>query len=244
MFDVHSPFIYTVYSQVLNDRTGYHEYMIMNSLWALLLRDARFTTRTDLGARSTGIPWQKNILPVRIIAKQCSVSPSYGRMLFRLSHHFHPALTLELGTSLGISTAYLAMGNPAGKVITVEGCPEIAMEAERNFKRLGISNIDQRMGDFDNLLPGILGETGPFDLIFIDGNHKKEATLDYFRQCLQHITLNSVMIFDDIHWSEGMQQAWFEIKKDPKVKVTVDLFQMGLVFFRDELSKEDFILRF
>ena len=81
-------------------------------------------------------------------------------------------------------------------------------------------------------------------MIFIDGNHKKDATLNYFQQCLQQMSSNSVLVFDDIHWSDGMEKAWIEIKQHPRVKVTIDLFQMGLVFFREELSKEDFILRF
>jgi Predicted O-methyltransferase len=243
-FDLHSPFMYRIYSQVLKDKLDYPEYKVMNNLWALLLRDQRYTTRTDLGANAPDFPWQKEILPVRTIAKRFSVSPDFGRLLFRLSRYFHPKIILELGTSLGISTAYMALGNPEGKIITVEGCPEISKEAQKNFETLSIRNIDQRTGNFDQLLPGILSEIKHFDMIFIDGNHKKDATMNYFHQCLQHIENNSVLIFDDIHWSEGMEEAWLDIKHHPRVKVTIDLFQMGLVFFRDELSKEDFILRF
>lgn len=216
----------------------------MNTFWSALLRDQRYTTRTDLGAKAPDFPWQKEILPVKTIARRFSVSPDFGRLLFRLSRHFQPDLTLELGTSLGISTAYMALGNPQGTIITIEGCPEIAKDAHQNFEKLGIRNIDQRTGNFDKVLPDILGEVASLDMIFIDGNHKKDATLDYFRQCLQHINSNSVLIFDDIHWSDGMQAAWFEIKHHPRVRITIDLFQMGLVFFREGLSKEDFILLF
>ena len=236
--------MYRIYSQVLKDKLDYPEYKVMNNLWALLLRDQRYTTRTDLGANAPDFPWQKEILPVRTIAKRFSVSPDFGRLLFRLSRYFQPKITLELGTSLGISTAYMALGNPEGTIITVEGCPEIAKEAEKNFERLGIRNIDQRIGNFDQLLPDILSEVKWLDMIFIDGNHKKDAALNYFQQCLQQMSSSSVLVFDDIHWSEGMQEAWFEIKHHPRVKITIDLFQMGLVFFRDELNKEDFILRF
>jgi len=210
----------------------------------MLMRDQGYMRRTDLGANPRDFPWQKTILPVRTIAKRFSVSPDYGRLLFRLSRYFHPRLTLELGTSLGISTSYLALGNPEGRIITVEGCPEISNEAQQNFETLGIRNIDQRTGNFDQLLPGILSEFNHFDMIFIDGNHRKDATMNYFHQCLQHIDTGSVLIFDDIHWSGGMEESWLEIKHHPRVKVTIDLFQMGLVFFREELSKEDFILRF
>lgn len=243
-FDLHSPFIYNIYSQVLKDKTDYPEYKLMNEFWSVLLRDHRYTIRTDLGAKAPDFPWQKEILPVKKIAKRFSVSPDFGRLLFRLSRYFKPGITLELGTSLGISTAYLALGNPEGTIITVEGCPEIATDAEKNFERLGIRNIDQRTGPFDKLLPDILSQVESLDMIFIDGNHKKDATLNYFQQCLQHLNDNSVLVFDDIHWSDGMEEAWLEIRHHPKVKITIDLFQMGLVFFRDGLSKEDFILHF
>jgi predicted O-methyltransferase YrrM len=243
-FDLHSPFIYKIYSQILKDKTVYPEYRVMKKLWSSLLQDQRYTRRTDFGAKAPDFPWQKKILHVKTIAKRFSVSPGNGRLLFRLSRHFRPKIILELGTSLGISAAYMALGNPEGKVITVEGCPEVFLEAEMNFERLGIRNIDQRTGNFDQVLPEILNELKHLDMIFIDGNHKKDATLNYFQQCLQHIDSNSVLIFDDIHWSEGMEEAWLEIKHHPRVKITIDLFQMGLVFFRDELSKEDFILRF
>jgi len=243
-FDLHSPFMYKIYTQVLKDKTYYPEYKVMDSLWLVMLRDQRYTTRTDLGAKAPDFPWQKEILPVKTIAKRFSVSPDFGRLLFRLSRYFRPKITIELGTSLGISAAYMALGNLEGTIITVEGCPEIAKDAEKNFELLGIRNIDQRTGNFDQLLPDILGEVKSLDMIFIDGNHKKDATLNYFQQCLQRINSSSVLVFDDIHWSEGMEKAWLEIKRHPRVKITIDLFQMGLVFFRDELSKEDFILRF
>jgi predicted O-methyltransferase YrrM len=243
-FDLHSPFLYKVYSQILKDKTEYPEYRLMNNLWRSLLADQRYARRTEFGAKAPDFPWQKKILHVKTIAKRFSVSPDYGRLLFRLSRYFQPKIILELGTSLGISTAYMALGNTRGKVITVEGSHEIAQEAALNFERLGIMNIDQRIGDFDQLLPGIFQRVKTLDMVFIDGNHRKDATLDYFRQCLQHIDSSSVLIFDDIHWSKGMEEAWREIRYHPGVRVTIDLFQMGLVFFREELSKEDFILRF
>jgi|ERR1035438_9702893 predicted O-methyltransferase YrrM len=243
-FDLHSPFVYKIYSQILKDKTIYPEYQVLDSLWIKLLSDQSFTTRTDFGANAPVVHSKKNLLPVKTIAKRFSVSSHYGRLLFRLSKYFRPHMTLELGTSLGISTAYMSLGNPEGRVITIEGCDEIAKGAGKNFEWLGLTNIDQRIGNFDHVLPGVLNETSTLDLIFIDGNHKKEATLDYFQQCLQHTGNNSVLVFDDIHWSEGMKEAWNEIKLHSRVKVTIDLFRMGLVFFRDELSKEDFILRF
>ncbi len=243
-FDLHSPFIYQIYSKILQDKTDFAGYHSINDLWARLIRDHRFLSRIDLGAKGADVRWQKKILSVSTISVRYSVSPKFGRLLFRLAGYFKPGTTLELGTSLGISTAYLAIGNPQGKVITIEGSPEIASEANKNFETLRLANIDLRIGNFDQLLSGILEELRIVDLVFVDGNHKKEATLNYFTQLLNHVHNQSVIVFDDIHWSQGMEEAWSLIKLNPKVKVSVDLFRMGIVFFREELSKEDYVIRF
>ncbi len=82
-----------------------------------------------------------------------------------------------------------------------------------------------------------------YSLLFIDGNHQKEATLAYFEKLLPTVHNDSVMIFDDIHWSKGMEEAWEIIKQHSEVRVTIDTFQWGLVFFRREQEKEHFVIR-
>jgi predicted O-methyltransferase YrrM len=149
-----------------------------------------------------------------------------------------------LGTSLGISTIYLAMGLPQGHITTIEGCPRTAELAANNFNILGLTNIDLITGSFEKKLPDLLEHLAKIDLVFIDGNHRKEPVLHYFYQCLQHIHDDSVIIFDDIHWSKEMEEAWKVIREHPSVTITIDLFRMGLVFFKEGLSKEDFILHF
>jgi predicted O-methyltransferase YrrM len=232
-----------VYSKILRDRIVYPQYKIVKELREKLLDDHRYVEKRNLGASAHDISIQKSLLPVRIITKKYAVAPRYGELLFRISRFFTPEMTLELGTSLGISAAYLSLGNPEGRVITIEGCEETAALARENFDKLGLTNVRLVMGNFDEALPAILSEVDRLDMIFIDGNHRKDPTLDYFHRCLPHIHGKSVMILDDIHWSKGMEETWDEVRNHPLVKVTVDLFYMGLVFFRDELSKENFILR-
>jgi predicted O-methyltransferase YrrM len=180
------------------------------------------------------------------IAERSLKSEKYGQLLFRLVNHFKPNTILELGTSLGISTAYLASANPNSKVITIEGCPNIASEAKKNFEILGLKNIESVIGNFDSVLPAALCQlpTADCKLVFFDGNHKKEPTLRYFNQCLELADNTSVFIFDDIHWSNEMEEAWEEIKSHPQVTVTIYLFFLGLVFFRKEQVKQNFIVRF
>ena len=134
------------------------------------------------------------------------------------------------------------MATPKSKITTLEGCRNTASVAKENFKKFDLQNIKMEIGNFDNTLPGVL-KNNTYDLIFFDGNHQKEATLKYFSQCLEHIHNDSVFIFDDIYWSKGMQEAWQIIKTHPKVTITIDTFQWGLIFFRKEQEKQHFSIR-
>ena len=178
------------------------------------------------------------------ITKYASKSPKYGQLLFRLAAHFKSAEILELGTSMGISSLYLAAGNKTSNLTTMEGSTALAARAKENFKSLHSKNIRLIEGNFDNTLPDFLQSAGQLDLVFFDGNHRKEPTLNYFRQCLAKKHSGSLFIFDDIHWSDGMTEAWEEIKANPEVSITIDLHQMGLVFFREGKEKQHFVIRF
>ena len=185
-----------------------------------------------------------NTRKIKDIAKNTLKSPKYGQLLFRLVNRFKPATILELGTSLGISTLYLAASSKKIKVTTVEGCPNTAKVAQINFDKIGFKNIELINDTFDHFLPKHLPKINVLDFVFFDGNHQKEATINYFNLCVEKTHNNTVFIFDDIHWSEGMTAAWEEIKKHPKVTSTIDIYFMGIVFFNSELSKENFVLKF
>jgi predicted O-methyltransferase YrrM len=243
-FDLHSPFAYAIWSKVLTDRQHYPGYDPVETLRARLLKDCREITTSCFGAKATEAGLKGKTVAVKDIVRNSAVSQKYGRLLFRLSKHFHPATILEIGTSAGISASYLASGNAGSRVITLEGCPETLKIAEENFRKLNLSNILAVQGEFDSMLQKTLEKTGTVDLAFIDGNHREGATLDYFRRLLPYLGPDAVLVFDDIHWSAGMRSAWRQIKADASVKVTFDLYRFGLVFFRDGLSKEDFTIRF
>ena len=144
-----------------------------------------------------------------------------------------------------MGTAYLAKAREKSKVITIEGCPAVQQQAIANFDSIGIKNIEPYLGNFDDILPLILEAHPSFDLIFVDGNHRKIPTLNYFNMLKKYVHQNSLIVFDDIHWSKEMEEAWDEIKKDPQVKVSFDLFQFGLVFFMSEVKeRQSFVLRY
>jgi predicted O-methyltransferase YrrM len=139
---------------------------------------------------------------------------------------------------------YLAAANSKTKVTTIEGCPNVTKVAKVNFDKIGLKNIELVNAQFDVFLPEYLKRTTQLDFVFFDGNHTKEATLNYFNWCLPKAGKNTIFVFDDIYWSKGMNEAWDEIKRHPKITLTVDLFSLGIVFFNTDLSKEDFVLRY
>jgi predicted O-methyltransferase YrrM len=181
---------------------------------------------------------------VKDIVRHSSVSKKYGEFLFRLVRHYKPASLLELGTSLGISTIYLGLAAPESRIITIEGCIDSANLARENFEKAGLKNITVITGTFEEKLETSLGEMPSPDLIYLDGNHRKEPTLAYFEHCLPHVHANTVFVLDDIHWSAGMEAAWNIIRNHPRVTACIDIYHMGIVFFREGLSRETFTLRY
>ncbi len=239
---VHSPFVFDLLNQVFYNKTNYYCYSEIEKVRTALLTNQTSINHIDLGAGSH--IHKKQSIKISQIAKTAAKPVKYARLLFRLVNYFQSDYILEFGTSLGISGAYLASGNLKATLITMEGSPEIAIVAEQNFKALQLTTVKQQIGNFDDLLPGIIERAPKLDFVFFDGNHRKEATLNYFDQCLKKSHAHSVFVFDDIYWSKGMEEAWEEIKHHPQVTVTIDIFQMGIVFFRTEQAKQHFVVKY
>ena len=239
---VHSPFTFRLVDKVIYDFHAKPNYTKIEALRAELLRDERTINITDLGAGSQVNNNKKK--KVKTLAKNALKPPKLAQLIHRLAADAKPDNILELGTCLGLTTAYLASASPEAQVVSIEGCPETAAIAEENLSSLGIKNSGILVGNFDKLLPEVISLFPQLDFVFIDGNHRKDATLNYFRLCLPKLSENSIMIFDDIYWSSGMKEAWNEIKAHSDVTVTIDLFWIGLVFVRKGQAKENFRIRY
>ena len=188
---------------------------------------------------------KSNTRVIKNIAASSLKSKKFAQLLYRIIQYYKPATILELGTSLGITSSYLAKGNEQGHVFTCEGSSTIAAIAQKNFDQLHIKNIHLTQGDFAKTLQPLLNETGKVYLAFIDGNHRKDPTLEYFTKLLNHSTPYTILIFDDIHWSEEMEAAWHAIQQNTAVTLTIDLFFIGLVFINADLKeKQHFTIRF
>lgn len=230
-YHVHSPFLYDFTEKVLEDNRYYYVFEDVEDLREALKGDDTKIEVTDFGAGSQ-INNQKE-RSLSSIIKHSAISDTFGKVLFRLVNFYKPKTLLELGTSLGVSSIYQAAGSLDATLITLEGCMETAEEAVSNFEMLEVENIQIVVGKFEDSLPEVLSDIKKLDYVFFDGNHRKAPTLQYFNQCLENAHEDSIFVFDDIHWSEEMESAWEEIKKHPKVLITIDLFFLGIVFFKN-----------
>jgi predicted O-methyltransferase YrrM len=240
---MHSPFVFEFIERVLNNKNHYQPPQAIEFLRRELLRDKTVLEIQDLGAGSRISASKKR--RVQEVAATAVKPCKFGHFFYRLVKHYQPNVVLELGTSLGVTTAYLAAANPTARVITIEGSGAIYQKAQKNFRQLGLQNIQGLQGNFDTVLPSVLEGVDRVDLAYIDGNHRYAPTMDYFHQLLPKTHNHSTLIFDDIHWSAEMEEAWNAIKNHPDVYCTVDLFFLGLVFFRKEFKeKQHFSIRF
>lgn len=236
---IHSPFVYDLITKCFYDKSDHPEYSILKKYRNKLLRSNETINVTDFGAGSR--VFRSNTRKVSAIAKNAGISNKRQRLLYRLVRYFRPECILELGTSLGLGTSALALGNPSAHVITVEGCFNTSARAQEMFKEFELNNIRLYNETFDEFFAKDTTET--FDLVYIDGNHSKEKTLQYFEMLLEKTHNDSVIVLDDIYWSRSMMEAWEQIMEHPDVTVSIDTYQWGILFFRKEQEKQHFCIR-
>lgn len=239
---VHSPFVFDLVTKCFYDTTKYPEYEVLKSYRKSLLENKNTIEVTDFGAGSR--VFKSNTREISKIAQTAGITPKNAELLFRIVRYFQPKSILEIGTSLGLATSALSLGNKNSDIITLEGCPNTQKQAQIQLQgqNSNFQNVEFVNTEFSSYFKVIHPSPITHHLIYFDGNHSKKATLDYFEALLPTISNDSVWIFDDIHWSADMEEAWEIIKNHPKVSVTIDTFQWGIVFFRAEQQKEHFII--
>ena len=237
---VHSPFVFNLVTKCFYKKTNQEKTVVYTKVKKSLLNKKNRINVTDIGAGSK--IFKSNSRQINRITKVAGISNKRALLLIRLTEYFKPQSILEFGTSVGLSSSAMSIGNPNAIINTLEGCPNTAKVASELFNEFSFKNIKVTIGEFENSLSSITPNK-KLDLVFFDGNHQEKPTLEYFEYCLEFIHNDSVFIFDDIYWSKEMQSAWKKIKEHPKVKVTIDTFKWGIVFFREEQEKEHFTIR-
>ena len=236
---VQSPFVYDLVTNCFYDRKNYHDYQRLLTYKKTLLKNSNTIAVTDLGAGSQSM--KSNTRVIANIAKNAGSTNFRTKLLYRTIRYFKPRNILELGTSMGLASQAMSLGYPQTKITTIEGCPNVSAFTKAQFKAQNLVNIELLTGDFSKVIPNLSEES--FDVVFLDGNHSKEATIKYFEMLLPKAHNDSVFIFDDIYWSKGMTEAWQAVINHPKVTVSIDTFFWGFVFFRKEQAKEHFSIR-
>ena len=239
---LHSPFVFELYTKIIQAKIKFPVFSRIEKLRKKLLENRSIIEITDFGAGSR--IYKTNHREIRQIAKNAEKNPKFGKLLFRLIQHFKPSTIFDLGTSLGITTIYESKAYESSKIYTFEGCPATAKLARDNFEELDCKNIEIVVGNIDETLAQKLAQVKQLDFVFFDANHRYKPTVKYFEMCLKKATEETVFVFDDIHWSAEMHEAWQVIKNHPTVMISIDLFYVGLIFFRKNQPKQNFILRF
>lgn len=240
---MHSPYVFNLIQEVLLDKRNFYQFESIEKLRQKLLQDETEIEVVDFGAGSKNLTTKKR--KISAIAKSSLKPKKYSQLLFKLVDYYQPKTIVELGTSLGITTSYLASANLNSEVYTFEGAPEIAKIAQHNFNELQLKNINLSIGNFDETLSSSLSKIEQIDFVFIDGNHRYEPTINYFNQLLVKSNEQSIFILDDIHWSKEMEQAWNFVKEHAQVSATIDLFFIGIVIFNKDFKiKQHFKVKY
>ncbi len=238
--DFNSPFVIEVVNRVIFEKYPYYHFSVINDIRNDLLQSKQALNVTDLGEGSK--KFKNNKRTVRQLVRFNASSQKQGEIISRLVAVFKPQNIIELGTSLGIGTLYLALPNSASKVYTIEGCPKIAALARQNFLIAQANNITSKVGVFEKELPKVIDEIDHVDFVYFDGHHNYQATINYFNVCLAKASKNAIFIFDDIYWSRGMAKAWSQIKQHPSVSISFDMFRFGITFVNVEVEKQSYVM--
>lgn len=239
---LHSPFVFNLYNEIININKKYYVFSLIEKLRLSFMNNYQKIDVTDFGAGS-----HLNSSPQKTLSSLAKISSTprkEAQLLFKLINHFDCKNIIELGTCLGFTTLYLQKANTKSNIFTFEGCPNVAKIAQENFNALEAKNINIIVGNINNTLPEKLKTITTIDFLFLDANHRYQATLDYFELCLPKLHKNSIVVLDDIHWSADMEKAWQEIIKRKEITISIDLFGLGLLFFHQNQEKENFILKF
>ncbi|MCY7328131.1 MAG: class I SAM-dependent methyltransferase [Saprospiraceae bacterium] len=231
-YQLHSPVVFDLAQALVQDQRWYYAFSDIEAIRQQMLKSAVVLHFTDFGAGQAS-----GSVPLRRVARRSASSGQQGQRLFRLANWVQPKSLLELGTSVGVGTMYLASGAKNGRFITLEGAADCAAVAKSNLELLGLTHVEVRSGEFGTTLASALADLAPVDLIYLDGNHRRAATLDYFEQCLAAASDKAVFIFDDVYWSAEMTVAWTEIQNHPRVTTTVDFFDLSLAFINPDFRE-------
>lgn len=234
---IHSPFIYDFVDKCQRIEFEKDILEARCTLFTRLKKDRRKIRVSDFGAGSRKMRKERRVCDIFEIG---SSRGKNGLLLYQLSRFYQPKNILEFGTSLGVGTIHLAIGNPDARIVTVEACKATLDIAIYNFNYLKINRIKTINSSFTSYLDSEIH--GVFDLVFIDGHHDGEALLNYLDRLVPYSHEETIFVLDDIRWSDSMFKAYKKIISDDRFHVSIDLFRTGIVMRRKSQRKEHFVI--
>ena len=231
-YGVHSPYLYALVRNVIFNRADMQVPEDLLLSHRRLRRDPVVIEVDDKGAGSRITRGTRRTIGSMV--KHSSVTEKQGALLYRLCRWYQPETVLEFGTGLGISTSYLASGSGNAEIITVEGSAAKHAHAVRNFPGGVSEKVDFRSGTFAEHFEMMLNRAGERTIVFIDGDHRYQSTMNKVRAFLRRDLENIMVILDDIYWSDEMERAWKECLADPGINISLDLFHFGILIRNPE----------
>ena len=239
---IHSPFLYDLIINTFNNSFQYETYSRIEKLRKIIRTDRQNYIYTNY--RPSQNVYTRHPRKVSDVVKKTAISPKHARLIFRLINKFNPNVSLELGTGVGVTTAYIASAKKHNIVYTVDKNNELTDYARHNLQYLDIENVRIINDTFEEAIKKIIRLNKKIDFLLIDGNHTKTATITYLSQMYSLFHNDTIIIIHDIHWSPEMESAWKTIINNPDIKLAIDLFFMGIIFFKSELNKQNFVIKF
>ena len=239
---IHSPFVFNLITKVFRNKINPDVVFNIEKIRQMMISDKRLINVNDYGSGTEGT--RGTLRKITEIKKHSTIPKRYGLLLAALSREFGKPGMIAVGTSLGLSPLYLAAGSPDVTVHLIESHPEILEIVKDNIVSSEPGNISLYTGKFEEALAEIANKGIKPGLFFIDGDHSNEKMLRYFKKVAEMGDRNSLIVLNDINGSAEMGETWKKIKKHEKVSLTVDIFRMGLVFFREGVSRFDYIIRY
>ena len=238
---LHSPFVFELYQQVFDAKHLHYDFEALHAVRQRLMSDKTVLKIQDFGAGST--TGAGTTRTVQSIAGSAVKKAKYAELLYRLINRHGASSIIEIGSSLGLTTLYLQKAAPKAKVYSLEGSPELCAFAKELHAQEGCDHIEVVEGKFDDTLKGVAPKEC-WDVVFVDGNHRKQATIDMTHMLLENAAENALFIIDDIYWSKGMTEAWNILKDSSEFCLSVDMFEMGILWRKLPMEKQHFTLRF
>jgi predicted O-methyltransferase YrrM len=236
-YSLQSPFLFRIYQELLIFLSERKESDLdIEEIRNDLLNSAVTIKVDDFGAGSKKVNTQ--IRRISDITKYSTSSRKFAQV-YQYFCMLTPAKTvLELGTCMGLTSRYLSRIT-SGTTFTFEGSEEIkaiAMGSE------SFENLNFIQGKINETLPGILRQVDHVDFALIDANHTYDGTMNAYNQIKEKVLPTSILAIGDIHWSPEMETAWKEISNQEEVKLSLDFFECGIIFFDSPVPKNHFIL--